>query len=212
MKNDKISVIIPVYNVEKYLRKCIDSVINQTYHNLEIILIDDGSLDNCGSICDEYCVIDERIRVIHKSNGGLSDARNAGLDIACGEYIGFVDSDDWIDPEMFEQLHKDLKSTGKDISVCGYLREYEQNKLVRVVGNDTHENILLMTPQEAMNELLEDDIIRNHMWNKLYRAKIFENVRFPLGRNFEDVLIQYKLFEKAKNGASCIIKNVDVEN
>lgn len=109
MKDDLISVIVPVYNVEKYLHKCINSILNQTYKNLEIILIDDGSTDNSGKICDEYALKDNRIKVIHKENGGLSSARNAGLDICSGDYIGFVDSDDYIAEDMYEYLYVNLK-------------------------------------------------------------------------------------------------------
>ena len=114
--NPKISVIVPVYKVEKYLDKCVESIVNQTYKNLEIILVDDGSPDNCPAMCDEWAEKDERIRVIHKENGGLADARNAGMDIATGDYIGFVDSDDWIEPNMYEVLLKNALKYDADIS------------------------------------------------------------------------------------------------
>ena len=115
----KISVVIPIYNVEKYIERCIDSVLNQTYMNLEIILVDDGSPDRCGEICDNYAQIDKRIRVIHKENGGLSSARNAGLRIATGDYISFVDSDDWIEPHMYETLLKNAINYKAQISSGG---------------------------------------------------------------------------------------------
>ena len=114
-----ISVIVPVYKVEKYLRECVDSILAQTYTNLEIILVDDGSPDNCGKICDEYAQNDSRIKVIHQENGGLSAARNAGLDIATGKYIGFVDSDDYAELNMFEELHKRIIENNADLSICG---------------------------------------------------------------------------------------------
>ena len=119
--NELISVIVPVYKVEPYLRRCIDSIISQTYHNLEIILVDDGSPDNCGAICDEYAEKDTRVRVIHKSNGGLSDARNAGLDIMTGDYVAFVDSDDWIDKQHLSSMYA-LVNGGADIAVSDVRR------------------------------------------------------------------------------------------
>ena len=115
----KISVIVPVYNVEKYLRKCIESILNQTFREFELILVDDGSTDSSGKICDEYALKDSRIKVIHKENGGASSARNAGLDVAKGEYIGFVDSDDWIEMDMYGELYRLIKENNTDISVCG---------------------------------------------------------------------------------------------
>ena len=121
MKNLLVSVIVPIYNVEKYLRKCVDSILNQTYKNLEIILVDDGSPDNCGNICDEYALSDSRIRIIHKKNGGLSDARNAGLDIARGNYILFVDSDDYIDETMVEKLYEALEKEKAEMSLCSFV-------------------------------------------------------------------------------------------
>ena len=115
----KISIIVPVYNVEKYLRKCVDSILNQTFKDFELILVDDGSIDTSGKICDEYNLKDNRIKVIHKENGGLSSARNAGLDIAQGEYIGFVDSDDWIELDMYEELYKICKENDTDVGIVG---------------------------------------------------------------------------------------------
>ena len=117
---DLISVIVPVYKVERYLCRCVDSIIAQTYTNLQIILVDDGSPDGSGAICDDYAAKDSRITVIHKKNGGLSDARNAGLVAACGSYIGFVDSDDYIEPEMFEELLLKAMDTGADLTLCDF--------------------------------------------------------------------------------------------
>ena len=121
MSQALISVIIPVYKVEKYLDRCLESIVNQTYKNLEIILIDDGSPDNCPAICDEYAQKDSRIKVIHKANGGVSSARNKGIDVATGDYIGFVDSDDWIEPDMYETLIKNAEQYNSDISRCSYV-------------------------------------------------------------------------------------------
>ena len=117
--SDKISVIVPVYKVEKYLNRCVQSIASQTYENLEIILVDDGSPDNCGVLCDEWVQKDSRIKVVHKENGGLSSARNAGVAVATGAYVGFVDSDDYIHPQMYEKLYEALVENGADISICG---------------------------------------------------------------------------------------------
>ena len=125
--NDLISVIVPVYNVEKYLVQCINSILNQTIKNLEIILVDDGSLDNSGKICDEFSKKDDRIVAIHKENNGLSSARNAGLEIANGNYIGFVDSDDWLDEHMYEILLKLIKENNSDISCCDFFKTADSN-------------------------------------------------------------------------------------
>lgn len=114
----KISIIVPVYKAEPYLKKCIDSILNQTFKDFELILVDDGSPDRCGEICDEYALKDSRIKIIHKENGGQSSARNVGLDIAQGEYIGFVDSDDWIEPDMYKKLFKVLKNDNVDMAIC----------------------------------------------------------------------------------------------
>ena len=129
MNLPKISVIIPVYKVEEYINRCIKSVVNQTYDNLEIILVDDGSPDNCPVICDKWAEKDSRIKVIHKNNGGLSDARNMGMKIASGELIGFIDSDDWISKEMYQLLYENMKENESDISACG----------VKMVWEDTAE-------------------------------------------------------------------------
>ena len=130
-----ISVIVPIFNVENYVRKCVDSILNQTFSDIEIILVDDGSTDASGRICDEYLSKDDRIRVIHKENGGLSDARNAGLDMCTGEYIGFVDGDDYIDGDMYELLYKNLIQYDADISMCRFRRIY--NNRIDDNGKDT---------------------------------------------------------------------------
>lgn len=143
--NDLISIIVPVYNVEKYLNKCIDSIINQTYKNIEIILVDDGSTDNSGKICDEYLLRDSRIKVIHKNNGGLSSARNEGINISSGEYIGFVDSDDWVEPNMYEEMYKKILYSNADIVDCGYWKEYENKSIKYISANEVKfcgENLL----------------------------------------------------------------------
>lgn len=181
-----ISVIIPVYNVEPYLRKCLDSVVNQTYRNLEILVIDDGSTDGSGAICDEYAS-DRRMRIFHTENRGLSCARNLGLDEAKGEWIGFVDSDDWIEPDMYEALLKRAEETGADIVECGVFREYpgrtvERKKKERKVSGE-----------RAVQELLVREL-SNAVWNKLWKRRCFETIRFPEERIFEEYSVTYQVF------------------
>lgn len=192
--NCKISIIIPIYKVEQFLRKCIDSVIKQTYSNLEIILVDDGSPDNCPSICDEYACSDNRIRVIHKKNGGLSEARNCGLDIATGDYIGFVDSDDWVESDMFEVLHRNAIMLKADITICGYYIVKENKiKIPYVLQTD-----MVYSQEEALKELIHDTKVKNYTWNKLYRKELFAQIRYPVGAKFEDMATTYKLFAKSE--------------
>lgn len=188
-----ISIIVPIYKVEQYIRSCIESLICQTYENLEIILVDDGSPDNSGQICDEYAKKDSRIKVIHKENGGLSDARNVGLSLAKGEYIGFVDSDDRIHPEMYEELMKSMEKYHSDISMCGYYKEFEDGMLLPFIFKEME-----IEKREAMIKLLEDVEIRNFVWNKLYKRQVLENIQFPEREEFEDILTLYKIFLKAQ--------------
>ena len=164
-----ISVIVPVYNVEKYLEKCVSSIVNQTYKNLEIMLVDDGSTDSSGKMCDEFAKKDDRIKVIHKPNGGLSDARNSALKIAKGDYIGFVDSDDYIADDMFETLCDLMEDNNSDISIVSFYEIYN-NKLIGVRDSKELEN---MTKLEAMKELLIDSKIQSYAWNKLFKRELF---------------------------------------
>jgi glycosyltransferase involved in cell wall biosynthesis len=186
-----VSVIVPIYNVEIYLEKCINSIINQTYKNLEIILVDDGSPDNCGKICDEYVLKDKRIKVIHKPNGGLSDARNAGLDMAKGEYIGFVDSDDYIAEEMYKELVDIALKDGADIVACA--QYILNNKGVRV----SQANIADLTIDEIRYLILMDRY-SNCVPDKLYKANLFRDLRFCVGVYSEDLFIMPSLFFAAK--------------
>ena len=194
--NNLISVIVSVYKVEPYLRTCVDSIINQTYRNLEIILVDDGSPDRCGEICDEYARTDSRIKVIHKPNGGLSNARNAGLDIMTGDYVGFVDSDDWIEPGMYETLLGNLERFAADMSFGG-------------VADDlvTEEGIVTAkTSAYGTVPFAEDDrtAMRRYFhgswaaWDKLYKASLFEGIRYPVGEINEDEAIVLQLLSKCK--------------
>lgn len=190
-----ISVIVPIYNVEKYLRKCVDSLINQTYKNLEIILVDDGSPDNCPKICDEYAKQDSRIKVIHKENGGLSDARNAGMNIATGEYISFIDSDDWIKSEMIEEMYNRMIEDNSDLVSSGVLWVDVDGTEIRTAT--VSENCVLNTEQ-AMKELINDGKLKQHVWNKLYKADLIKNIPFDKGKYHEDVFWSYKVIGEAE--------------
>ncbi len=192
---EKISVIIPVYNVESFLKKCVDSIINQTYPNLEIILVDDGSPDNCGRLCDEFAANDSRIVVIHKENGGLSDARNVGISASSGEYITFVDSDDYVAKDYVEFLYDLIKKEDNiDISVCCCSAVYG---LDNVIDNTTN-YFAVSNPHDALENMLYDRGIGVSAWAKLYSRRIFENVRFPKGRLFEDSAVVQKTFLQCK--------------
>ncbi len=194
MKEDLISVIVPFYNVEKYASKCILSIISQTYKNLEIILIDDGSPDNCGKIIDEFSKKDDRIIPVHKKNGGLSDARNAGIDIAKGKYISFVDSDDYIANDMIEYMHDLIKKYDADISICG-VQDVFENENIKI--NLQNERIVKYDIDESIKQLLLDKNIKNHAWDKLYKKELFADVRYPIGKKMEDIGTTYKLFKKS---------------
>ena len=189
---DLITVIIPVYNVEKYLDKCVKSVINQTYKNLEIILVDDGSKDNSGKMCDEFAKLDNRIKVIHKQNGGLSDARNAALKEANGKYIGFVDSDDYIENDMYEVLYNTIKNNNADISIVSFYEMYKD----KLIGVRDSGKLEIFNKLEALKELLIDTRIQSYAWNKLFKRELFSDLKFPTGKNFEDIATTLLLFEK----------------
>lgn len=198
MKN-MISVIIPIYKVEKYLSRCIESVIGQTYSNLEIILVDDGSPDKCPLIIDEYAKKDKRIKVIHKENGGLSSARNAGLEIAIGEYVTFVDSDDTIDDKMYEILYNLLKKYDSDISICQLIRVNEDSAGNLLIPNLNIDNIeeQLFTKAEALKQIMINGDIGNFACTKLFKKELFKEVLFPNGKVYEDIATIYKLVHKA---------------
>lgn len=175
----KISVIVPVYNVKKYLRKCVDSIKNQTYQNIEIILVDDGSTDGSENLCDEIARTDNRIVIIHKENGGLSDARNVGMDVSSGDYIGFVDSDDYIDEDFFEILVTNLEKYNADVSCCRYTNVWEDGKTEQI-GNDG--KLRIYEGDEALKEYLYGKTMDPFSVNKLYRAKLLGNSKYPDNR------------------------------
>ncbi len=186
-----ISVIVPIYKVEKYLCKCVDSLINQTYKNLEIILVDDGSPDNCPQICDDYSKKDGRIKVIHKKNGGLSDARNAGVKIATGEYVSFIDSDDWVETQMLEKMFTRINKDKSDVVSSGVKWVKEDGSLINDVTVDEDGILDKVT---GMKELLKDGLLKQHVWNKLYKASLIKNMPFEKDKCHEDVFWSYQIF------------------
>lgn len=191
-----VSVIIPVYNCEAYLAACLDSVLGQSYQKLEIILIDDGSTDSSGAICDRYATADSRIRVVHQKNQGASAARNAGLELATGELITFVDSDDTVRPEIYDFLVSLTQTYEADIAHCGYRKMHFDGTFQDVEGTDL---LLEQDSWEACRCLLEGRHFTGGLWNKLYRRELFDGIRFdPSLKINEDVLLNVQLFLKAK--------------
>lgn len=195
MADPLISVIVPIYKVERYLNKCIESIVNQTYKNLEIILVDDGSPDRCPQMCDEWKEKDDRIVVVHKENGGLSDARNAGLDIATGEYISFVDSDDWVDHHFIEFLFSVIFKTNSDIVEC---EKVITTDITKTVVNDTVYVDNTFNNEEALKLLITDKVFHQTVWNKLYKKKVIDNIYFEKGKTNEDEFWTYQIFGNAK--------------
>ncbi len=190
----KISIIVPVYNTEKYIEKCVDSILNQTHKNLEIILVDDGSPDNCGKICDNYEKKDNRVKVIHKKNSGSASSKNMAINIATGDYIGFVDSDDYIEADMFEYLLNNSISFNADVVRCGFFWDidggiYPQGSGIVKKVNDYNDKII---------DLMKDGVISGIACNKLYKKNILEGVYFPEGIKYsEDFMFNYKVFKNS---------------
>jgi len=193
---DKISVIVPIYNVEPYIRQSLDSIINQTYKNLEIILVDDGSPDNCGKICDEYALKDNRIKVLHIKNSGPAVARNAGLDIATGDFIGFIDPDDYFELDMYETLYNAITKTNAGLVVCNWCEGYENNWKKNTDFPDKE----ILTSNEAF------EAFYNHMfvWNKLYRKEVVGNLR-QIETYAQDVYYTFNTFKRIEK-VVCINK------
>ena len=190
-----ISVIVPIYNVEKYLDRCVDSIINQTYKNLEIILVDDGSPDNCPQMCDDYAKKDSRIKVVHKENGGLSDARNVGMKVATGEYVSFIDSDDYVSLDFYETLLETIVDNDSDIVECGVVKFYENEKF------DKYNDDLKVTNYDtvdALDGLINENPFKQHVWNKLYKSNIALDIPYAVGKLNEDEFWTYQIFGKAK--------------
>lgn len=197
MKNEKdlITIIVPVYNVEKYLDRCMQSVLHQTYRNLEIILVDDGSTDSSGKMCDDYARQDRRIKVIHKKNGGLSDARNAGLAQTSGDYIGYVDSDDWVEPDMYERMHRACVENDAQVAVCRYFSEFKD----RTESGGSGDVVPLSRDGLLRIYIGGHDayIIYNSVWSKLFRKDLVQGMVFPKGRNSEDIMYTTRAFCKS---------------
>lgn len=194
-----ISVVIPVYRVERYLEKCLDSVLNQTFKDLEIILVDDGSPDRCPEICDEYAKCDERIKVIHKNNGGLSSARNAGIEKASGEWISFIDSDDYIANDMLENLFNAASNAEADISMCNFLCIDTDGNTSRFLEDRKLLENEIITGHEALLRLFDKGhVCYTIAWNKLYRHKLFESIRYPEGKIHEDEFVIHHLYALAR--------------
>ncbi|MEG1848758.1 MAG: glycosyltransferase family 2 protein [Lachnospiraceae bacterium] len=197
----KISIVVPVYGVEQYLRRCLNSILNQTYTDIEVILVDDGSLDQSGQICEEYAALDSRIIVIHQKNQGLSAARTTGVDHATGEFIGFVDADDWCDTQMFQILYDAITVAEADMSVCGFQRAFgeedmhplNENPKVNVCTAESFMDLICMGTEE------------NYMWNKLYRTEILRKQwqSFPKERFAEDMAILYRILSACHTIAIC---------
>jgi len=192
-----ISVIIPVYRVEAYLNRCVDSVLAQTYTNMEIILVDDGSPDNCPAICDAYAQQDARVKVIHQENAGLSGARNAGIDIAKGAFLAFVDSDDYLASDFLEKLYTACVETGSDMSVCRW--EYVRGEAIPEKG--TGETVLFTGREMQANQYIPDGAYFVVAWNKLYRRELFWEIRYPQGQIHEDEATTYRIYDMVKQAA-----------
>ena len=193
---DLISVIVPVYKVEPYLDRCVQSIVDQTYQNLEIILVDDGSPDNCPAMCDAWAEKDSRIRVIHKENGGLSDARNAGMAIAAGDYIAFVDSDDWIDAQMYQYLYEAIAATDSDIAACGAKRVWPDGRPKKELRSVN--NYCILEPDSIMEAFITSNGLIQTVWNKLYKRNVIKNILFPVGLIHEDEFWTWQAMARAR--------------
>lgn len=193
-----ITVIVPVYNVEVYLDRCIESIIHQTYANLEIILVDDGSTDGSNEVCTKYQKMDNRIIVVNKANGGLSSARNAGLNIAKGEYVGFVDGDDYVSEDMYENLYRLIKQTTSNISIGGRYRVYDDKCEIEQFRNYPS---LIMTKIDALAALMSYSGFDMSVCDKLFERTLFNNIEFPFGKTCEDSFVTYKIFSNASKVA-----------
>ena len=193
--NEKISIIVPVYNSKKYLKKCVTSILNQSYENIEVILVDDESTDGSGMICDEFQKANSRVRVIHKKNGGPSECRNIGLKEATGCYIGFVDSDDYIDEHMYEILYKSIKDNNADIAQIGHYIVKNDEIIETIHGN---QEIVYLKENEIVKAIVEDKIINNFTLDKLYKKQLFEGFEFINLSYHEDLASMSLLLSKSK--------------
>lgn len=192
----KVSIVVPIYNVEQYLCTCIDTLLAQTLQDIEIILVNDGATDKSPTICDTYASQDSRIIVIHKENGGLSDARNAGIEVAQGEYIAFLDSDDWVESHFYQYLYELIQKTGADIAQCDYIEAYTEN--VKINFKEPIKESMY-TGVEALSLLYGKEYVKTVVvWNKLYHRNLFKHIRYPKGKVHEDEFTTYKVIHQAK--------------
>lgn len=189
-KNNKISIVVPIYKVEAYLDRCIKSIVSQSYQNLEIILVDDGSPDQCPQMCDMWAQKDERIKVVHKQNGGLSDARNAGIHVATGSVVGFVDSDDWLEKDFCKTLLTVMNANKCDIVSCKFKKRYFQDEIFKIKETGL---ITILDREQSMRALIEDNQVQQVVWNKLYRKKLIEGITFAVGKCHEDEFWSYQV-------------------
>ncbi|WP_224773291.1 glycosyltransferase family 2 protein [Metabacillus idriensis] len=192
----KVSVVVPIYNVEKYIYRCIDSIINQTYSNIEIILVDDGSTDKCGEIIKDFSKADSRIKIIHKKNGGLSDARNKGMEYVSGEFVLFVDSDDWLDTKIIEEMINNCLKYNADIVQTAFYYAYDDYLLLdnRIFSKDDH--IIILNNISLMSELVINERVKNFAWGKLYKTDLIKDIPFEKGVLFEDVFWAHKVMHR----------------
>ncbi|MGI8384821.1 glycosyltransferase family 2 protein [Robertmurraya sp. P23] len=195
---EKVSVIVPIYKVEKYIHRCINSILKQSYEDLEVILVNDGSPDNCGEIINEYEKKDSRVITIHKENGGLSDARNAGMEIVSGEYVIFVDSDDWIEKDFIQRLVTTSKSKQSDIVQTSFYYAYDDYLLYDNRFYNSDSEIISFSNSELMRELVKNDIVKNFAWGKLYKTKLVRDLPFKKGVLFEDVFWAHKVMQRVE--------------
>lgn len=193
-----ISVLVPVYNVEKYLRRCVDSILMQTYRDYEILLVDDGSTDQSGAICDAYAAGHPCIRVIHQENAGLAQVRNVLMAAARGAYITFVDSDDALEPTCLEVLMRDLQETGADVSICSWSEIHGDGVRRELSWDHKEKGLQVWTTEQAVKTLLYQKGIDNNSWGKLYKRAVLQDVVFPAGRVYEDVAVTYQILLKGK--------------
>ncbi|WP_039657101.1 glycosyltransferase family 2 protein [Clostridium tyrobutyricum] len=188
-----LSIIVPVYDVEKYINKCIDSILKQTFTNFELILVDDGSTDKSGQLCDKFKDEDNRVKVIHKENSGQSESRNIGLDIAKGDYILFVDSDDVLPQDIIIKLYNSISKYNADISCCGYCDDFNVSKNQHYI----YPKSFMMSNFDATKRMFLCDGIDSNVWAKMYKKFLFNDLRYPVGKIYEDVLVTYKVLLRA---------------
>lgn len=206
MNDHLISVIVPMYRVEKYLRNCLESILAQTYQNFEVILVDDDSPDNSGLIAEEYAQRDSRFTVIHKANGGLSDARNAAIPLTTGEYLTFIDSDDWISPYYIENLYHAITKDNSNLAVSWFENVFA-DKAIQSVPSNVLERYECIQSADCMERMLYQNGVETSAWGKLYRKEIISDLRYPVHKLYEDIPVTYECVKRAKKIA--VIKNVD---